>query len=80
MHRSPPFVAVTATADDVRDRTLETMKRKAAKKHFARTTSSGPTRIVNITQLGDVVNLKARRLYMLRHEGMPQISPRDTER
>jgi hypothetical protein len=37
--------------------------------------NSGPTRIVNIAQLGDVVNLKARRLYMLRHEGMPQISP-----
>ena len=56
-------------------RTLETVKRKAAKQHLVRTKNSGPTRIVNIAQLGDVVNLKARRLYMLRHEGMPQISP-----
>ena len=68
------FIEATATAGDAR-RTLETVKRKAAKKHFARTKSSGPTRVVNIAQLGDVVNLKARRLYMLRHEGMPQISP-----
>jgi hypothetical protein len=46
-----------------------------ARKKDARTKSSSPTRIVNIKQLGDVVNLKERRLYMLRHEGMPQIAP-----
>jgi hypothetical protein len=51
------------------------MKRKAAKKNFARPKSSSPKRIVNIRQLGDVVHLKERRLYMLRHEGMPKISP-----
>lgn len=37
--------------------------------------SSSSTRIVGIRELGDVVNLKERRLYMLRHEGMPQIAP-----
>jgi hypothetical protein len=51
------------------------MKRKAAKKNFARLNSPSPKRIVNIRQLGDVVNLKERRLYMLRHEGLPQIAP-----
>jgi len=47
----------------------------AERKKSARPNSSSPTRIVNIRQLGDVVNLKERRLYDLRHEGMPQISP-----
>lgn len=63
--------------------TLECVTRKLAKRNvnlFARkksvrTKRSSPARIVNITHLGDVVNLKERRLHMLRHEGMPQISP-----
>ena len=68
-------------------RTLETVKRSkkssrkkkpahpAARQKSARPNSSSAKRIVNIRQLGDVVNLKERRLYMLRHEGMPQIAP-----
>ena len=36
---------------------------------------SSAKRIVGIVELGDVIHLKSRRIYDLRHEGMPMCSP-----
>ena len=47
----------------------------AARKKIARPSSSSAKRIVGIRELGETINLRERRIYMLRDEGMPKISP-----
>jgi hypothetical protein len=47
----------------------------ASRKKIARPSSSSAKRIVGIVALGAVINLRSRRIYDLRHEGMPMLAP-----